>query len=504
MVEESIKMALNLQDDLGILKTNKLNLQDDLGILGNKSPLETSNEDDFAPRKSLSEQAGDVGKITLGSAAAIGAGAGAVYLGGKALQKGGNIFSRVGAGLSQKTLDTIKSEGLSNIKSISNAPGEYLAKKVIPEARRNIIKSLVNYKGDTDVLDTIGFKPYEIESLSGISKEKLYSLGNQMSGNWYKLSKNLEKSTQEIGKKINNVYNVAESIGINFPIPKSYGMMRNELRKYGLVDLTGNLTRDAETISSPTLKNFAKAYSEIHSGIKNKGAINIPQYRNLINQLEGSLGQEEQFNIPIYKTIKALRNEGASAINPSAKLRNFDIVKLNKEYSDSVTLQNLGKKINDVINEAPDKLETTFNKLKNDFNILSRDKYTKIYGEKLIKDIDKISAAKELYPETMGGWTRWGSRQLVKGGMAIGEKIGDIKTGLKQLPSKISSISEKINNVAGKTAKVVMPVSIILDAFKYADDPQKYLLNLYNVDTENLAPVGSKEREEQLSNMNIL
>lgn len=449
------------------------------------------------PKKTLPEQAGDIGKVALGSVAAAGAGAGALYLGGKALQKGGDIFSRVGAGLSRKTLDTVKSEGLSNIKSISNAPGEYLAKKVIPEARRNIIKSLVNYKGDTDVLDTIGFKPYEIESLSGISKEKLYSLGNQMSGNWYKLSKNLEKSTQAIGKKINNVYNVAENIGVNFSIPKSYGMMRNELKKYGLVDLTGNLTRDVETISSPTLKNFAKAYNEIHSGIKGKGNINIPQYRNLINQLEGSLGQEEQFNVPIYKTVKTLRNEGASAINPSAKLRNLDIVKLNKDYSDSITLQNLGKKINEVINESPDKLENTFNKLSKDLNTLSREKYTKIYGEKLIKDIDKISAAKELYPENMGGWTKWGARQLVKGGMAVGEKIGDIKTGLKQLPSKIG-------NIAGKTAKVVMPVSMILDAFKYADDPQKYLLNLYNIDTENLAPVGSKEREKQLSDMNII
>ena len=309
------------------------------------------------------------------------------------------------AGYSKPTLNTIEKHGIGKVSDVANQADTYLTKEIIPQARKVTIDQITSK--NTKYLEDLGFKPEEISDLQSVSPERLAQLKDNISSStsWYELNKNLNMARRATGKRIGEIVDLAEMNGISFPVPKTLGILRKKLSEMGLVDMQGNLLADAENIQSSTIKGLIKVYRDM-SSLGYKGEITIPQYRNYLTNLEASIKMDEQFNSKVYPVIKALRSEGVEAMQPVAYLRKIDLKALNRRYYEDKILQDLGDRLNKIYNDMPENIETSFNKIRNSMNLVSRDKAIKIYGKEFVDKIDLLSAAQELYiqPRGRGFW----------------------------------------------------------------------------------------------------
>ena len=324
-------------------------------------------------------------------------------LGGQLLAKGagkvGGFVARNIAGYSKSALNTINKFGFDKVQKVSQKGYDYLAKEVIPVARERVIDSITKLgKNSKDLLENLGFNPEEITDIYRVSKDNLIKLKSLIAKNWVGLDENLNTQRQTLGQQIGQVYDIAESNGNTIQVNSTINLLKRKLLENGLITKAGELFPDAINHPSQTLRTLAKIYSE-YNGFKELG---IPQFRNMMSKLESAIRPDERFNIYVYPVIKKLRDDSVKSLQPVNILRNVDFAKLNKDYSDITTLQNLGSKLNKAINISSDKLETDFSKIKNQLFGKSREKYSNIYGKELIDKMDLLEAAMELNPEKTG------------------------------------------------------------------------------------------------------
>lgn len=428
------------------------------------------------------------GGLALGGAAVAG------YAGKEIGKKAFDVFSRVGAGLSKNALDTVKKHGYDKIQGIGYDQGEYLANKVIPEARANAITSVIKNPTDLDTLNAIGFDPEDASRIGRIEKGRLSVFKNQFSKNPLETSKIIEGVNDKIGSKIREAYTIASKKGVSFSIPKTYSSVKGILRDNGYVDLTrsGNLTTDAEAVSGP-MKAIVKEYEALNSSIKNTGTINVNQYRGMLNRLEGALELQNGVvaktpgNVMVLKIIDKLKEEGRGGVQSGIRGSGINLKKLNKQYSDNKTLLKLGDVLDRGLNDKTEGLEGKVGRLQNKMNELSREKAAKIYGSSFVDDVDLLSAAKEFYPNKEGGAIQWASRQGVKGALATGQ-------ALENTGGAIRGMFRGGAKALSKVTPAIAPAGLLLQAIDMANDPEAAQYKAIGL---NLAPKGSQDREIQ-------
>lgn len=445
-----------------------------------------------------------IGPATAGAAAVGGVALGA--LGGRGAIKIPHLLARTTGGLSERALETAREVGLDEIKRIGGteaAKGEYISKEIIPGARRNVVRLITEGTDDVKLYE-LGFTPPEIDEFRKIPKTTMQSFSSQLSKDPVTAWQSVRNAQKAVGKKIGKVYDIADKYGMKVTAPSAYSTMRTTLKEMGLVDVNGNILQNEKMIPHSSIKRIMEVYDDIHQSVKGTGEMSIPQYRNYISRLEGAVapleGKGSQFNVKLFKAIRAFRRDGVKALKPIALFRDMPIDQLNSQYSNLLNLEELMPKISKAINEKTEGLINTFNKIKNEINSLPREKATRLYGADFVKKVERLAASMELYPSDLGSTMRYAGRQATKGLMRARDAVRRFGVGVKTIaPGAIKGLAGgPLGVIIDKLAIKASGPIYIPDSFSGIDDIEKAVLEMNGFPTDNLAPKGSEERKIQL------
>lgn len=395
--------------------------------------LSTPREGYLAPEERLKTAL----SYGIGSGAIPYAGAGAKKIGQAGKFIGRTLAKDIGM-LGEKTMNTINRLGLKKIRDVASQGGAFLTDVIIPKAKKRVVEGIAKLGNNAiGFLEDIGFQPQEVRDLLKVSKENMSAFGDLVSDKATVMMDNISRRRNAIGAKLGELRNVAEKNGNTVDIRFPLQILRRELRKYGFVDFQGLAKGKSLAMPDRTIDNLMDVYNEF-KGFDN---LSIAQFKNFIYKVEAAIGSKEKFNISAYMVRDALNKAEDKALGGITYLRNMNFLKLKKDYSDMVTLENLGNKLNKVLNEQTDEhLESTFNKLKNYLYDPSRKKFIRIYGKDLLDDIDALSAAIDLYPDKVrGGLLRTFGQEIVKGGYIL-------KEGLKNITTPVSRVIRPVVN----------------------------------------------------------
>lgn len=348
----------------------------------------------------------------------------------------GKFIAKDVAALSPRAIETLGKFGVKTIKEFAKRGGTVLSKTIIPEAKKRVAETIANLGDDAiDLLEDMGFKPDDVNDILKISKERLSTFANSLSESSTATYNALENSRKAVGKAIGKIYDIAEKNGNTIRINNTIRELKTQLRNKGFLNIEGKLTPEAKTTKSQTLKALSKIFEEY--GQPSSEGLTIPQYKNLLAKLEASLKADEQFNTAVYPVIKTLRNDAITELEPLFLFRKNDLGKLNKDYSDLLSLRNLFDKIDNIYNTKPENIETSFKKLTGTLNDFSRDRYSRIYGQKLLDQLDILNAADEFYLQKRY-WSPvpYFARKATLFGTTKGKQIREATKTFSKFPSK--------------------------------------------------------------------
>jgi hypothetical protein len=290
----------------------------------------------------------------------------------------------------------------------------------MPEARAKVLEHITKAgKKSARLLEDMGFDPDEIGDIVNISSKRLSALKKNISESWYETRNNLKLASQETGKKIGYLRDLADKKNIRVNIGSAYGVLKRELEKMGVIDLQGNLLGDINLIDPSTKKAYA-AFKQMHENGRYLGTVGsqqIKNYADFLNEARKSeTGTKTKFNIPLNKVLRSLRVAEAKLLAQAGRGQPINVRKLMRRYHEDKTLEDLGDSLNNIINDNPEQLPATLTKLRNPLYTAQRGRYKNIYGSQLVDKMDAYLAGKEITEKAGPGMINSAYQSLTKAG----------------------------------------------------------------------------------------
>jgi hypothetical protein len=395
------------------------------------------------------------------------------------------------SGYSRPTISITEREGYKAISAIDKKGVGQFAQDLMPDITNRLTDFIVNAKKtSSQMLEDLGLNPDDIESIRGVNPENANIIKSISNKSLTDKLNTLSKKKASYGKIIGKAENLAKEVGTIEYIPKTINTIKRELNNIGY------LSGDAPNTTITNVKN--KALQGLLSEWTNlpkdpNYQFNVNDIQRLRTNLEASLSGKAKFDRIIYKVLDTLGDEHINNLNMVPAIEKMDLPTVNKNYSDMIKLEDLSKKLHNITGDAPTFVERFRTTVMEPFKSNTRKLYKSILGDSIYRKLESAVAASEIFPvkeQRIGPF-----QTLYK--EAIGK--GLFRT-MRGTANKIGEIGGKIGR---KGANVLSIGTMALDALKYKDDPEAYMLSQqtgqdYWTIKQNLAPKGSQEREIQL------